>query len=612
MFELMRGDHARAAPNAFELARLAREHDLPMWRAFGVFLRGLGDRCERRARRRARGHAPRRRASARTERPVVRRAIEDRAGRGRSPGGRSRPRRRASSTKRWRRATAPGYRAFEAELHRARGEILLKRDPANPAPAEEAFLTAIAIAKQQGTRSFELRAALSLAKLYQSTGRPADAHAVLAPALEGFSPTPEMPEIAEAQALLAALAETEEVKAAVAQRERRLHLQTAYGHAMMWAKGFAAEETTVAFSRAAALAANVSDFSERFAAAHGQCTVALLRGELETARKLALAMLEEAEDAGHPMEARVARRSLALILYFRGDFLEARTLCEQSLDAGDPERELEARERFGDDVGAVVLSCLAITSWQLGEVDRARELIEASKQRATEIEHATSMATPLYLNSILELLRGDAAAALRAAEAMEALGRDHGMIFFRTEGELLAAAARGQMGDPATEAVKARQALTAYADQGAKLSTRFFEVLLAQLEAEASGPQNALNCIDEALAQADQAEYRWDLAFAHRLRGDILLKCDPSNAAAAEDAFKIAIAIAKGQGARSLGLQAALSLAKLYYSTGRPSEAHAVLAPALEGFSPTPEMPEIAEAQALLVAIEAGAHVRHE
>ena len=100
-----------------------------------------------------------------------------------------------------------GNRAFEAELHRVRGEILLKRDPANPASAEEAFLTAIAVAKQQGTRSFELRAALSLAKLYQSTGRPAEAHAVLAPALEGFSPTPEMPEIAEAQALLAALAQ---------------------------------------------------------------------------------------------------------------------------------------------------------------------------------------------------------------------------------------------------------------------------------------------------------------------------------------------------------------------------------------------------------------------
>ena len=40
LFELMRGDHARAAPNAFELARLAREHELTMLRAFGVFLEG--------------------------------------------------------------------------------------------------------------------------------------------------------------------------------------------------------------------------------------------------------------------------------------------------------------------------------------------------------------------------------------------------------------------------------------------------------------------------------------------------------------------------------------------------------------------------------------------
>ena len=44
----------------------------------------------------------------------------------------------------------------------------------------------------------------------------------------------------------------------------------------------------------------------------------------------------------------------------------------------------------------------------------------------------------------------------------------------------------------------------------------------------------------------------------------------------------------------------------------RLAEAQGVLAPAFEGFSPTPEMPEIAEAQALLAAIETGAHARHE
>jgi hypothetical protein len=46
----------------------------------------------------------------------------------------------------------------------------------------------------------------ALAKLYQSSARPADAREVLTPALDGFSPTPEMPEIAEAQALLESLA----------------------------------------------------------------------------------------------------------------------------------------------------------------------------------------------------------------------------------------------------------------------------------------------------------------------------------------------------------------------------------------------------------------------
>jgi hypothetical protein len=76
------------------------------------------------------------------------------------------------------------------------------RYPAAPAAIEEALQTAIAIANGQGARGYALLASHSLAKLYQSTGRRDDAQAILAPALEGFSPTPEMPEIAEAQALL--------------------------------------------------------------------------------------------------------------------------------------------------------------------------------------------------------------------------------------------------------------------------------------------------------------------------------------------------------------------------------------------------------------------------
>jgi adenylate cyclase len=200
----MRDDHERAAHNGFELARLALQSDLTLSRAFGVFLKGWAA---------SQSGAPadgiqdmRRGADLLREQNVlvfdglIKIALAEVEARAGDPDGALAVVDEALAT-----VDRAGFRAFEAELHRARGDTLLKRDPATPAPAEAAFLTAIAVAKQQATRSFGLRAALSLARLYQSNGRPAKANAVLAPALEGFLPTPEMPEIAEAQALLVAI-----------------------------------------------------------------------------------------------------------------------------------------------------------------------------------------------------------------------------------------------------------------------------------------------------------------------------------------------------------------------------------------------------------------------
>jgi len=93
-------------------------------------------------------------------------------------------------------------RLYEAEMHRIRAGILLKRDPADTAAAEQSLQTAIAVAQSQKARSFELRSALALAQLYRPANRDADAHAVLASAVEGFPPTRQFPELTEAQTLL--------------------------------------------------------------------------------------------------------------------------------------------------------------------------------------------------------------------------------------------------------------------------------------------------------------------------------------------------------------------------------------------------------------------------
>jgi predicted ATPase len=204
LFELMRGDAARAAPDVFELARLAREHDLSLFRACSVFLEGwvtagsgaFGGGLEHMRR----GVELLRQQTALLYDGLLKIALAEAEARAGDVD-------RAISVLDETLETCDrlDFRAFEAELHRTRGVILLKRGPGNGAAAEEAFLTAIAVAKQQGTRSFELRASLALAELCQSTGRPTDGYAILAAALEGLSPTPQMVEIAEAQALLSRL-----------------------------------------------------------------------------------------------------------------------------------------------------------------------------------------------------------------------------------------------------------------------------------------------------------------------------------------------------------------------------------------------------------------------
>jgi tetratricopeptide (TPR) repeat protein len=262
----------------------------------------------------------------------------------------------------------------DAYLHRAYGEALLKRNPADASSAEEAFLTAIGIAQQQKSRSFELRAALALAKLYQSSKRAADAHAVLAPTLEGFSPTPELPQIEEAQALLTALAETDEVKRAVTARERRVKLQTAYGLAVAWSRGFASEETKAAFTRASELSASTDNSDERFTTLYGRWVTSLMRGELDLARQTAETFLREAENAGRIPETLAALRYLGLTSYNQGRFVEARTHLEEVLRAYDPGRDGEANFRFGTDTLASATIYLALVYWRLGDFKRAREL----------------------------------------------------------------------------------------------------------------------------------------------------------------------------------------------------------------------------------------------
>ena len=384
---------------------------------------------------------------------------------------------------------------------------------------------------------------------------------------------------------------------------QRLKLQTSYGQAMIHARGYSAPETTAVFARARELTAGIEDAAERFSIYYGLWVGNFVRGELAPMRDIAEIIKREIEARPGSPEAGVAARLNGTTDWFAGDFADARVSLECALAIFDPERDSDLAFRFAQDLGVSITAYLALVLWPLGEVDRAREVAEEMVARATRIGHVGAAVYGHFHFAMFEMMRRNPAGAAPHIEALIDLARTHGMPTWMAYGGFLRPWSRRHLDGPAAGLSEMRAGIAACREQRVGNFIPLAATALAEGEVEASEIEAALATIDRVIADSERTGQRWFNAESHRMRGNILLKRDPANTAPPEEAFLTAIAIAQQQKARGFELHAALSLAKLYQSTGRPADAHAVLAPALEGFSPTPEFPEIAEAQTLLATL---------
>jgi predicted ATPase len=104
------------------------------------------------------------------------------------------------------RVTTSGERFYAAEILRLRGELMLRQDGARAARCERLFCEAIEVARRQEARSWELRAAISLARLRRSTTRAKHPAELLAPVHAWFKEGFDTPDLVDAKALLDGIA----------------------------------------------------------------------------------------------------------------------------------------------------------------------------------------------------------------------------------------------------------------------------------------------------------------------------------------------------------------------------------------------------------------------
>jgi predicted ATPase/class 3 adenylate cyclase len=384
----------------------------------------------------------------------------------------------------------------------------------------------------------------------------------------------------------------------------RLRLQTRLGNALIWAKGHQAPETGAAFARARELASRVVDASERFSAYYGLWVGYVTRSEPAPAREIAELFLREATAQPDCPESVIAHRVSGFTCLYFGDLADAHEHFQKSLELYDQARHGDFANRFGQDsrVVAEILDALAL--WVLGRIDEALPFADCALADAESAAHVPTTSYALVHAALLGLLRHNPEAVATYNQALaDIVSRYDLPAFWSGFAAFFQGWATWSDGAKASRRAEMRRGLTINREQGFVWLVPNFEAALAEAEASAGEVAAGLQRLDDALAELERTEQRWYEAEMHRIRAEILLKRDLANTTAAKQSLQVAIAIAQSQKARSFELRAALSLAKLYRATNRHGDAYAVLAPAVEGFPPTQQFPDLAEAQTLLAAL---------
>ncbi len=198
----------------------------------------------------------------------------------------------------------------------------------------------------------------------------------------------------------------------------RLHLQTSLGNALMWAKGFAAPETSAAFARARELASREEGASERFSAYHGLWQGHLNRCEPSPLREIAALFLHEAAARPNCPEAVIAHRISGLTCFYFGDFSGAHEHFQRTIELYEEAWHADFSNRFGHDPRAVAQAFDAVALWVLGRADEALPLADRALANAGSAAHAPTMGTALVFVALLGLVRCDPEAVATYGQAL--------------------------------------------------------------------------------------------------------------------------------------------------------------------------------------------------
>ena len=386
------------------------------------------------------------------------------------------------------------------------------------------------------------------------------------------------------------------------ERDRQeLAFLVALGVPLQITKGAGSPDVRQVYEAARTLSDRIGETPLLFPALWGLWRFHRTQSDLFTARKLADELLGLADRSGDIVLRLQAHHAQWTTLYYLGEIAAARKHVDKGLALYDPQKHsTQAFLISGHDPRTCGEGTAALILWLQGYPDQAVESSSRAREHAESLDQPSSLALALEESCLVHLFRrepeqvGDYSGALLSFAAEWDLARESSIA------KVLQGWAQ-VLRDQAAEGMRLlREAIDLRHSAGLQVEEAHLSTALVHALSLTGQREAALGLLSEAIEAAERFGGRFWLAELLRLKADLTVSTSDESMAETMACHRKAIDIAHRQGAKSLELRCATSLARSMREQGRAGEARDLLRPVHDWFTEGFDTPDLKDAKALL------------
>ena len=383
-------------------------------------------------------------------------------------------------------------------------------------------------------------------------------------------------------------------------RDRQeLTFQLGLGMALQVTRGWNSRDADSVYERARALAQRVGDDRGRFQAAWGQWIGSNTRGDSDTARAKNTELFCIAGRLDDPALLLQAHHSAWATALWEPNLIAVREHAAKGLALYSQEEHRSHAFLYGGHDAAMCGHALSgLAEWLLGFPNRADRSVRQAVDLGEALSHPPSLVFGLFSATINAYFRRDIAAVLDCADRTISVAEEFHLPIFGPGARILRGWALVERNDAGQGLIELRRGLNAFVATNFKLYSGFLRNALVDSYLRVGNIDAGLIASQEVLDYiTSSGDGSWH-AEALRARGELLVAAARHDEG--ETVLHRAIKLAKEQGARSLELRAATSLARFWRDQGKHIEARDLLAPVHAWFTEGFDTADLKDAKALL------------